>query len=371
MTKPYATNEHRKYLNTLRHTHLNRKTDTRSMSNFSDAIWAANMAKLYGRQPIHIRQLHYFALSCASMSKPDGQPYKNSISDYDFLSRACHHARCLDLLTHESFTTAERICEPQRFSACRHLSHKHQWQNFFKQKIKHLCQSYTRTLIAEMAPVHVEIWIENSTASEMLRALANKYIIDLIACENEMSLTTVLHFIRHISLSKRPVRILYLSDLACKKEQVTPPAQAILNSLMDQYCLSKKLDIRLEHVLLTAEQRERFGLPCRPQSGDLANKNSNENVVEIHSLEAVKPGYIVKKLDSRIGQYLNSSDIAKAIRIICPLLRHVVCNPDNPTAKSRDIETVIHSVTENLSAQGGVTFSCDATQNNTFKQLHP
>ena len=361
MRKPYAVNEH--------HTKINFATETKSINDFADANWVTKLVKLYDRQPIHLRRLHYFALACKTITKPDGQPYSNTIDDYDFLINACLQARYLNLLAHESFAIANLAYVPERLSICRHLPYKHQWQNGFKQKIEQFCQSYTRTLIAAIAPVHLEIWLENSTAIDLLLPLVNKYNIDLIGCENEIPLTTVLHFIRHISLAKRPAHILHLSDLTCRKKIVTPPAQVKLNSLMDQYCLSKRLDISFEHLLLTPAQKEHFNLPYQPQPRYIAHKERNEYVVELNSLEAIRPGHIVKILDRRIEKYLNHSEIAEVTGNILPLLIQLTLPANSPPDKSSEITTVIDTITQELSAQANQQSSHTAKHNRA--SMHP
>ena len=64
-----------------------------------DADWFAAIWAEHGGPGTHLRRLHYKLISSAApIIKPSGQPYQNTLDDWQFLGRASLSARYLDLI---------------------------------------------------------------------------------------------------------------------------------------------------------------------------------------------------------------------------------------------------------------------------------
>jgi len=70
-----------------------------SETQYIAAYWAKQLYLLLGtNQKIHIRRLHYFALTQPLHKKPNGQIYCNTKADWKFLCNATKFARYLEIL---------------------------------------------------------------------------------------------------------------------------------------------------------------------------------------------------------------------------------------------------------------------------------
>src|SRR6185437_10679057 len=59
---------------------------------------------------------------------------------------------------------------------------------------------------------HVELWVEKSTMNDVLAPLAQRYGVNLITGEGELSATACYRLIERAKQGGKPIRILYLSD---------------------------------------------------------------------------------------------------------------------------------------------------------------
>jgi hypothetical protein len=159
-------------------------------------------------------------------------------------------------------------------------------------------------MCARAAAVHVEIWLENTSAADIVQSQAEKYNLNVVASENEISLTSVWHFIRRIANISKPVRIFYLCDF--DQTSLAMPAIDKVKSALYQYGLSRKIDFDVQKLVLTQSECEEFALPHRP--------GTELNTAELHALEVAAPGYMCNSLQKHIKPHVNLAQLSDSIK---------------------------------------------------------
>lgn len=288
---------------------LNRQTDNKNM--YAWAQWATDLCAKYHRSRIMIRQLHYFALLQKDILKPDGNIYKNCGDDLFSLKTACRLARRMNLLPYDIFVSSFKNDSAERMMFAMPGS----CENGFNSVLDNFLKSYTRSIIESILPVHIEVWLENSTAANLLLPAATKFNVKLLTYRTNMPLNTVWMLVREFSRLDRPILILHLSDLVKYKNGCMATVFDKLKSLICQYSLAEKIDIHYEHMMLTGSQLCQFNLPLPPDC-TTCSSSTHIKIGELHALEAACPGYISRRLENRLREHLNPDDITKAKRII-------------------------------------------------------
>ncbi|MCK5001247.1 MAG: hypothetical protein KAS23_17005 [Anaerohalosphaera sp.] len=273
--------------------------------------WAVKLCLDYGRSNIIIRQLHYFALRRKKLRKPDGSEYRNCQDDLFFLQIACRLARQMNLLPYGIFASDIGKGLAGRSSVTKPGSYHEDLNN----AIDVFLVAYTRSMVRSILPVHVEVWLENSTAVNLLLPVAAKFNVDLLTYTADIPLNTIWLLIREFCKLDRPIVIFHFSDLVKYKDGFLVTAFDKLKAVICQYSLAEKIDIHFEHMMLTESQFCQFNLPLIPE-GETCSGLLHSKVCELHALEAMCPGYIGSILDARLGEYINPDEIRKAKRII-------------------------------------------------------
>jgi hypothetical protein len=282
-----------------------------------NAKWAADLItglpKITG---ISTRLVHYSALQ---HKKPDGSVYGNTLSDYDFLKKACEQAQWMGLIPYQTFYDGNDLSIPQNlFSPGRSPLHR-QMRGLFKQMFDRLCISYVRCIAAKLSPVHIEIWLENSTAVSIISPIAGKYNVNLIASHCSIPTAVIFQFIRRTCYTSVPIRIFHLSDF--DPENVNRPAQtqARFNRILGHFRLGNKYDLKIRHLMLTRRQCIELNLPAEP-----CDANSSKPKVELNALEALYPGYINESLEQNLKRYIDLSAIKKTTNATHKALQNIL-----------------------------------------------
>ena len=85
-------------------------------SHYLQARWVRWIYRLVGSPvPVHVRRLHYLAVSRPDICRPDGSAYTNSPRDWDLMHHGCKYARYLGLIPYEVFED-RRNAQPIVFS---------------------------------------------------------------------------------------------------------------------------------------------------------------------------------------------------------------------------------------------------------------
>lgn len=271
-----------------------RRVNFISKGNHSAALWAMGLYERLGlRHNIHIRRLHYHALLQEGLTLPSGRTYRNTLADCEYLERAFDQARLLGFVPYDVFSDTSGFADfgPYGSDTAR--------RQLLKQKIDQACKRHMRNMLACLAPVHIEIWLEKNTAADIFYPLGEKYRLNIVTNQNEIPLTSIWHFLRRIANISKPVRIMYISDFT---PEVLNTAADKVTAIMSQYGLSRSVDLKILKLALSKNECGKYNLPSMPGCS-----THTDHPTELHALEAVVPGYLRKKLEKRINKYFDSS----------------------------------------------------------------
>jgi hypothetical protein len=282
------------------------------------AHWAAALFKgLNIQSPIHVRQIHYKLVSQQMpVLQEDGDPYVNSSDCFNHLCDAIRDARYLALIPTEliidrrnpapiiNFESDEDVgaeIEIKRGSVAQFPFGKEYWPpSYFLPKARLVQEpSFGRRY-------QVEIWIEKSTANEVLQQLAEEYGLNIKTFIGEATLTACKDLVDRAIESGRPVRILHVTDFDPAGRDMPISAAVKIDFMAKQSGVD--LDIQLEHVALTPEQCIQYQLPRTPikkTEGRAAGFEARygEGATELDAFEALHPGALRQILVEHIERY--------------------------------------------------------------------
>lgn len=285
-----------------------------------DANWAASLVSIYPKKNyLTTGLLHYWALNNPQHLKPDSSEYTNTIADYNYLIDACDRAHHLGLIPFHLFGEYDCLAVSQNIFAPVCNCHLRHCSVVFKHMFDRLCTSYARCMAARLNPVHIEIWLENSMAAAIISPIANKYNVNLIVSCRSISTAVIFQFVRRISQSRRPIRVLHLSDF--DPTGVNHPARTRekLDMLLDHFHMANKLNLKIRHLMLSADQCHALGLPTEP-----CDRKSTNLKTELFAIEAAKPGYIAATLEQNLNRYIDLSAIKKTTAATHDALQNIL-----------------------------------------------
>ena len=291
-----------------------------SKTQYANAEWARELYGLLSPSgPVHIRRLHYFALAQPQHRKPNGRVYCNTTADWKFLICACKFARYLNLLPYEAFVDRRNLFRSAPLLSHEEVSEQVLYQRLMSETMEKLRKSYLKLMLTKLARASVEIWVEKSTAADLVAPLAEKYGLTIVSSMGDISLTAVWNLIRRVSKIRKPVRIFFISDFDAAGENMPISVARKIEFLLRQQRLNRKLDIKLKPLLLTKKQCETFCLPGAPvpeRKGRNCSfaKYHGHSVVEMHALEAARPGYVRRLVESRMKKYVDLSKLTRFVR---------------------------------------------------------
>lgn len=141
-------------------------------------------------------------------------------------------------------------------------------------------------------PYHVELWCEKTTMNDVLIPVCREHDVNLITGTGEMSITAVADFVERARAASRPAQILYVSDYDDKGRDM-PVSVARKVEFLQRERGYNDLDVKLDHIVLTEAQIDRYELPHAP--GDLK--------VELDALEALHKGELGRIVEQGILRY--------------------------------------------------------------------
>lgn len=301
-------------------------------SQLAAAEWFADLWHQYCDgtnvwQGIHLRRLHYWLVSQdPPRQKPNGDVYQNTEKDWAYLCNAGKWSRYIGSVSPQAFVDrrnpdAVKFADWHRYGGDPEPGYEadETWDadeyelpnlpeldelpeyipsspEFDVRGYRNLFQGY-----------HIELWVEKSTMNDVLTPICRKYNANLVTGAGEMSITSVVDFIKRVRSSERPARILYISDFDPAGLGM-PISVARKIEFFQRQNGDGELDIRLQPVVLTSEQVAEYGLPRVPvKDKDLrkANweKDHGEGQVELDALEALHPGALADIVTDAILNY--------------------------------------------------------------------
>lgn len=162
---------------------------------------------------------------------------------------------------------------------------------------------------------HLEVWVEKTTMNDVIIPLAKRYNVNLITGAGELSITAVVDFMNRVREAQRPARILYISDY--DPAGLGMPISIARKIEFFQSEASGDLDIRLQPVMLTADQVREYNLPRTPVKDSDKRKagwerGHGEGQVELDALEALYPGHLAEIIGAAILGYYDPDLGARA-----------------------------------------------------------
>lgn len=257
---------------------------------------------------VHIRRVHYQIISQDTpVLMPNGLPYENTETCWNFLSQASKMARYLDLVDPGAFVD-RRNPEPHVFAvhALAEPSidvHNYSWGAADFPSFPDLPDYYIHNYEGQQR-YHLEIWCEKSTMNDVLLPLCGQYRVNLVTGVGEMSITSVLELTRR--MNGKPVRIFYVSDFDPAGQSM--PCAVARKVEYFQHKHGDDADVMLFPIVLTAEQVQQYRLPRTPiketeKRAGRFEERYGAGAVELDALEALHPGELARVLRTEIGRY--------------------------------------------------------------------
>lgn len=265
---------------------------------------------------VHLRRIHYVLVSQKDpVLLPKGQPYVNTIECWKYLGRASVAARFLHLVPASAFVDRRaddpiiHLVSPQEQEF--EITMQNETPNVALPDQMPSLPSLELTVTEEPVvtqPYHVEVWCEKTTMNGILEPLAEEFGANLITGAGELSITACLGVVSRALESKRPVRILYVSDFDPAGQSMPVAVSRKVEFEVRSNGYDRTLDIQLRPIVLTAEQCVEYELPRTPMKESERRaarfaERFGEGATELDALEALHPGALRQILIEEIERY--------------------------------------------------------------------
>jgi hypothetical protein len=288
------------------------------------AEWFSNLwNRLEVPDGVHLRRLHYLLVSTPGIRLPNGAPYENTHHCWKWLGRASQDARYLDRVPASAFVD-RRAAEPVVYipsdvgsdalilirSARPSLGGEDDCALLEYDPPNYEFPDLPRACLQEphvADPYAIEVWAEKSTANDILLPIAQNRGVTLVTGVGELSVTHCHALVRRVSEHSRKTRIPYISDHDPAGEGMPVSVSRKVEFFLrrDGLC---GLDIRLNPLVLTAEQVREYRLPRVPIKDSDRRRaqfeaRHGEGAVELDALEALHPGALREIVEAAIDRF--------------------------------------------------------------------
>jgi hypothetical protein len=308
------------------------------------------LADLYGtlrkKVGIHVRRVFYWLISQPNPADVNGKPFENTVECANILGEAVLDARYLDLIPANviidrrnpepviNFLGRSLVAVPEVEITPGEIE-DHQFGDDYRAPTLTLPETELLSEPRIGQRYHQEIWIEKSTANDVVLPLGERYGINICTFQGEVSATACENLVRRAITSGRPVRIHYLSDFDPAGRSM-PVAAAVKIDFFARKS-GRELDIRLEPVAFTEAQCIQYELPRTPiKEKELRaakfEAQFGSGATELDALEAKHPGVLRRILAERIERYYDA-DLDEAVSEAVDRFKDEL---DRITAKIRD-----------------------------------
>ena len=272
---------------------------------------------------IHLRKIHYIISSMEDRPLlPDGSPYENTNDCWELIQTASRKARYLGTVSASAFTDNRNpdpiINAPEPHDPEMPSWHVDEFEEFRLPFIPcHLNYWIDLPDITVEGyeyhtgdqPYHLEIWPEKSTMNSELLPLCMKYGVNLASSAGFASITAAVNLldrIKELIQMDRPARIFYISDFDPAGLSMPRQVSRQLEFWLWKYGI--EADIKLQPLMLTADQVKKYKLPRIPIKASDMRKASFEDIhgegaVELDAMEAIHPGEFARIVEDAIGEY--------------------------------------------------------------------
>jgi hypothetical protein len=239
---------------------------------------------------------------------PNGKPYENTENCWRDLTGAARDARHLGLVPVDGWADRKANAFEYLVDAAQPATVQVLVDN----------QTFTMPDPPELGlvrptarqPYHIELWTEKSGIADLLRSLADEYKLNAVVGEGEISLTQCDNLVDRALKSRRPVRILYISDFDPAGQSMPLAAARKIEHALYRRKLTR-LDIQVRPVALTRDQVIQFDIPPIPlKESELRAASFREQhgnlAAELDALEVVRPGELRRILVEEIERYFDA-----------------------------------------------------------------
>jgi hypothetical protein len=278
------------------------------------ARWFAECWSKFGfTHGVHLRRAHYVLVSQATpVPKPNGEPYQNTDNDWKFLDRASLAARYNGLVPAAAFVdrrNPDPIINSKPIGAGPRLAVIGSYPGFADDLPEELSlPEYCLTGFEPEQDFLVEVWVEKSTVNDILEPLSQRFAFNLVPGVGEMSETAARDAVGRAVDTRKPVRILYVSDFdPGGRSMPVALARKIEFILADA---EFNLDITLQPIVLTPEQCRKYDLPRTPMKeterrAPKFEKRFGSGATELDALEALHPGELRQIIELEVCRYID------------------------------------------------------------------
>ena len=285
-----------------------------------DGAWFRDLWERFDyTRGVHIRRMHYAIVSANPVViTPNGKPYENTESCWQYLNVASKAARYLEYVDPGAFVD-RRNEDPDTTwmeSDSREVSVSVAEVSKYGMSVHFPpLPDYSLDTFTSAQRYHLEIWCEKSTMNDVFRPLLMEYKAVLVFGKGELSITAALEAIRRFQRSKKDVRIFYVSDFDPAGVGMPVSMARKLEYFIRK--LGLDIDVKLFPVVLTAEQVKHYTrlLPTPIKDSErrkskfeerFGNGNGENVAVELDALEALYPGELQRILQEEMERYYDS-----------------------------------------------------------------
>jgi hypothetical protein len=266
---------------------------------------------------IHIRRVFYLLVSQPDLVRLNGERFENTDECANHLGDAVRDARYLGLIEVDAFIDRKNpeptinlgdggVDSAAEIDTVAGSIERHEFG------IDYVAPTLTlpETILLSEPQIgqryHLEIWIEKSTANDVLLPLGREYGINIVTFTGEVSVTACKNLVDRAIASGRPVRIFHITDFDPAGRSMPVAAARKIEFYARKSGVD--LDIRFEHVALTYDQCIEFELPRTPiKEKEIRGTNFEaqfgEGQTELDALQALHPGALREILVEHIERY--------------------------------------------------------------------
>ena len=281
-----------------------------------EAEWFAEIWRRLGSpNGVHIRRIHYSILTPSGepFLNLNGEPYQNTDTDWNQLTRASLSARYLDLIPLDTLVD-RRNDEPMIFTPEVNALRARIIVADTEPDVSYLMSdfpelpSYSIEGMWSEQDYLIEVWIEKSTQNDWLVPLCKERGVNLVVGIGESSEIQCRHLAERVQETGKPARVIYMSDFDPAGRSMPVSVARKLEFYIGKFDFD--VDVTLNPLVLTEEQCQRYRLPRTPIKKDLKRKKKFEEkfgtgATELDALEALHPGEMDKLLEAEIDRYLD------------------------------------------------------------------
>jgi len=275
--------------------YIGTRSQVRSAKWISEIVYDYRRNRKKGKT--HDRAIHYYILS-KNLKRPfnvDGwKIFKGDTNDFHWVMKSIQNARYLGYI---SFDWIEDKKNPEAIIFADYRKHTPNTSEIpiNAETFSEITASRCHLLNPQLQQAyHVEIWTEKTTINDILVPLGREYGVNIIPFSGQSTTTRIHELMERTKGLNKPVRILYISDYDKYGQNMPVSCGRKIHWFLQKQNLG--MDIKLDKILLTKEQVQKYKLPSAP---DVKFK------VEIDALEVYYPNETAKIVENAVLEYID------------------------------------------------------------------